>query len=223
MGWSHLFYREVEEACRAFEVAMQLNPSDPYTLHGNADCMLHDGRTDESLELVRKMQMVDPFSLAHNRIYSAHLFMSRRYDEAVAESFLLQERFPGYSGHGFRARVYWVQGREEEAIEAQRLEFERQKDSVLLAALEEGLSSSGPTGAWREIGEARAMRFESQYVDPFLIAATFIRAGMPDQAFYWIEHAIVRGSPLTMYLPFWPELDALRDDPRYSALLKTMY
>ena len=223
MGWSHWFYREVEEACRAFGVAMQLNPSDPYTLHGNADCMLLDGRTDESLELVRKMQMVDPFSLGHNRIYSSHLFMSRRYDEAVAESFSLQERFPGYSGHGFRARVYWMQGLQDKAIKEQRLRFEHYKDEILLAALEEGLSSYGPIGAWRAIGKAEADRFESQYVDPFRIAETFIRAEMPDEAYNWLKRAIAGGSPLTVYLPVWPTFDVLRDDPRYSALLKSMY
>ena len=199
---------------------MQLNPSDPYTLHGYADCMLLKGRNDESLELVRKMQMVDPFSRAHNRIYSVHLMMTRRYDEAVAESFRLEERFPDFPMHGLRAMLYWTQGRRAKAIEEKRLDFEHKKDEVLLNALDEGLASSGPIGAWRAIGEVGEASYESQFIDPFEIAVDFTFAGMHDEAFYWLERSIERGSPLIMYLPFWAGIDELKEDPRYARLLQ---
>jgi TolB-like protein/DNA-binding winged helix-turn-helix (wHTH) protein len=220
MGWIHWINREVEKACRSFDTAMQLNPSEPYTLHGNADCMLLNGRIDESLELVHQMQMVDPFNLAHNRIYASHLFMARRYDEAVTESFRLEERFPGFSMHSLRASVYWLQGLRNEAIEQQRLGFELKKDEALLTALDEGRSSAGPVGAWRAIAEASAARFESQYVDPFRIGDLFTFAGMPDEAFYWYERAVENGSAFVTYMPVWPTLDVLRDDPRYLRLLQ---
>ena len=67
------------------------------------------------------------------------------------------------------------------------------------------------------------VRVESQYVDPFQIANAFTRAEMFDEAFYWYEQAVGRGSAVVAYLSVWPDLDALRDDPRYLGLLENMY
>ena len=220
IGWVHWFTRDFKKACRAFDIALQLNPSDPFSLHGSSDCMLLDGRIEENLERVRKMQTVTPFSSSHNRHYSFHLAFSGRYDEAIAESLRQQDRFPEFSMHGFRAMVYWAQGLREKSIDEERLELEHQQDETLLTALEEGLSAGGPVGAQRAIGEVWAARSESQFVDPFLVADTFARAEMLDEAFYWLERAIKHGSPRVTYLTVWPGLDVLREDPRYMRLLQ---
>ena len=182
--------------------------------------MLLTGRIEENLKQVRKMQMVDPFSSTQNRHYTFHLAFSGRYDEAIEESFRQQERFPEFSMHGFRAMIYWAQGLREKAIDEERLELEHQEDETLLTSLEEGLSAGGPVGALRAIGEVWAARAESQFVDPFHIAVTFARAEMLDEAIYWFERAIERGSPRVAYLTVWPGLDVLRDDPRYKRLLQ---
>ena len=114
--------------------------------------------------------------------------------------------------------MYWAQGRFDEALAAERLELERRGDTVLLAALEEGLEADGPTGAMRAMAEALVARSEESWVDPFEIGKTFARAGMVDEALHWLKEAADYGSYEITYMAFRPDFDVLRDDPRFQEL-----
>jgi tetratricopeptide (TPR) repeat protein len=121
------------------------------------------------------------------------------------------------------ARFFWQQGRFDEALEEQRLEFERSGDTVLLAALEEGLDTGGPSGAMRAIAEALIARSNETYVDPGDIAELYVRAGMIDEALRWLDKAVTNRSYEETWIGFWPHWDALRDDPRFQHLLDRVY
>ena len=75
----------------------------------------------------------------------------------------------------------------------------------------------------RAIAEALVARSNESYVDPFEIGKTFARAGMVDEALHWLNRALEYGSPEIMYLAFRPDLDVLRDDPRFDDLLERVY
>jgi TolB-like protein/DNA-binding winged helix-turn-helix (wHTH) protein/tetratricopeptide (TPR) repeat protein len=211
---------EVEAGCASFSEALRLNPSDPYAIHGEADCLMLDGRMDESIARLRKLLVVSPFSALQNRPLPYHLFLARRFDEAVDEVEAARKRIPGLYMHYILAWVYWTQGRFDEALAAERLELERRGDTVLLAALEEGLAAGGPQGAMRAMAEALVARESETYVDPFEIGKTFARAGMVDEALDWLNRAVDYGSFEVTYLDFRPDFDVLRDDPRYQDLLE---
>ena len=119
--------------------------------------------------------------------------------------------------------MYWQQGRCDEAVEQERLEFEGRGDTVLLAAMEEGVDAAGPTGAMRAMAETLVARASETYVDPFDIAEAFARAEMVDETLYWLDKAVEHGSYKINYLAFWPHLDVVRDDPRYQDLLERVY
>jgi TolB-like protein/DNA-binding winged helix-turn-helix (wHTH) protein/Tfp pilus assembly protein PilF len=223
LGWVRAWSGDFEGGCESIEQALRLNPSDPLAIHGDADCMLLDGRIEESIARIREIEMVAPFSAMHGRVLPYHLFLSRRYDEAIAAVAATRARVPVASMHYLLAWVYWVQGDLEMAIEAERLELERRGDTVFLMALEEGLDAAGPVGAMRAMAEALVARAEESYVEPFEIGKTFARAGMVDEALYWLNKAVDYGSYETTYLAFRPDFDVLRDDPRYQQLLQRVY
>jgi len=131
-----------------------------------------------------------------------------------------RKRIPGLEMHYILAWVYWAQGRFDEALAAERLELERRGDTVLLEALDEGLAAGGPNGAMRAMAEALVARAEESYVDPFEIGKTFARAGMVDEAFYWLNKAVDYGSYELTYVDFRPDFDVLRSDPRYQELVE---
>jgi hypothetical protein len=87
----------------------------------------------------------------HNMPLSSHLYMARRFDEAISAATAMQERIPEFSMHWLIARFYWEQGRFDKALQKERLELEWRGDTVLLAAHEEGLEAGGPTGAMQAI------------------------------------------------------------------------
>jgi tetratricopeptide (TPR) repeat protein len=159
----------------------------------------------------------------HNGALAYHLFLARRYEESIAAVKVARDRVPGFLLHYALARVYWVQGDFDKALEAERLEFESRGDTILLAALEEGRDAADPTGAMRALAEALVARSNESYVDPFEIGKTFARAGMVDEALRWLNRAVEYGSYEITYLAFRPDFDILREDPRYWDLVDRVY
>jgi len=223
LGWVRLWTGDFDGACESFEKALRLNPSDPHAIHGDADCLLLDGHLEENLARLRQLPAISPFSAFHNWPLASHLYMARRFDEAISVATAMQARTPRFSMHWFIAKVYWQQGLFDKALEEERLELEPRGDTVLLAALEEGLEFGGPTGAMRAMAEALVARASESFVDPFDIGETFARAGMVDEALHWLDRAVEHGSYEMTYVAYWPHLDVVRDDPRYQELLERIY
>ncbi len=223
LGFARMYMGDFDGGCESIAEALRLNPSEPYAIHGDADCLLFDGRMDESVNRLRELVTISPFTAMHNMPLPSHLYMARRFDEAISAATAMQERTPQFSMHWLIARFYWEQGRFDKALEEERLEFEWRGDTVLLAALEEGLEAGGPTGAMQAIAEALVARASESYVDPFDIGETFARAGMADEALDWLEKAVEHGSYELTYVAYWPHLDVLHDDPRYQDLLERIY
>ena len=223
LGWARLWTGDFDGACDSFEEALRLNPSAPDAIHGEADCLLFDGYPDESVARLRDLKTISPFIAMHNLPLPSHLFVTRRFDEAIAAAMDMQKRIPRFSMHWFLAKAYWEQGRLDKALEEERLEYQRRGDTVLLVALEDGFQAGGPMGAMRAIAAALVDRAGESYVDPFEIAETFSRAGMVDEALLWLDQAVEYGSYEMTYIAFWPHLDVVRDDLQYEDLLKRVY
>jgi TolB-like protein/DNA-binding winged helix-turn-helix (wHTH) protein len=219
-----LFYTwDFDDACKSFEEALRLNPSEPYAIHGDSDCLLLEGRFDESVARARELLTISPFSAMHGLPLPGHLYMARRLDEAITAATAMQARVPQYSVHWMLARFFWQQGRFDEAVEEQRLEFEQIGDTVLLAALEEGLDTGGSSGAMRGIAEALVARSNETYLDPSDVAEFYARAGLVDEALLWLDKAVTNSSYEETWLAFWPHWDILRDDPRFQVLIERVY
>ena len=223
LGWVRWWTRDFEGACESFEEALRLNPSAPYAIHGDAHCLQFDGRIDESIARLNELVTISPFTAIDSLPLVNHLYLSRRFDEAIAAAVAMKARGSQFSIHWFLAKVYWQQGLFDKALEEERLELERRGDTVVLAALEEGLDAAGPTGAMRAMAEALVARASETYVDPFDIAETFARAGMVGEAMHWLNRAIEHGSYELTNFAYWPHLDVLRDDPRYQDLMERIY
>jgi len=223
LGWVRMYTGDFDGACESFADALRIDPSAPYAMHGDADCLMLDGRMDENVARIREIQLVSPFSAMHNLPLCSHSFMARRYEMAINATKDVQARNRQLSLHWFLALVYWQQGRFDEALDEERLELERRGDVVLLAALEEGFDAAGPTGAMRSMAKALVDRAQESYVNPFFIGETFARAEMVDEALHWLYKAAEHGSYNMTYLAFWPPFDVLRDDPRYQDLMKRVY
>jgi TolB-like protein/DNA-binding winged helix-turn-helix (wHTH) protein/Flp pilus assembly protein TadD len=220
LGWIRLFVRDWPGACQSFQEALRLNPSHTLSLHGDADCLMLTGRMEESIAQVRKAQLLDPFTPMSNMPVAFHLFMMHRYDEAAAEALALRERIPGYSVHWLLGLVYWQQGLLDKALEEERKELEWRKENELLTALDEGRATGGPMGAMRAIAEALVLKSRTEYVDPFRIAAIYARAGEAEEALYWLERAVDRGSLELIYITVRPEFDPLRENQRFRDLVQ---
>jgi TolB-like protein/DNA-binding winged helix-turn-helix (wHTH) protein len=223
LGMVQLWARDFEGARESFAEALRLNPSAPYALHGDADCLMLEGRWDENIDRMRELMLVSPYSSIPARSLGYHLFLARRYDEAIEAVAAMRARNDELLLHYLLAWIYWDEGDFDRAIPEERLELERRGDRVLLEAFDEGLAAGGPHAALRAIAETLVARSQERYVDPFEIGKTFARAGMVDEALHWLNEAIDYGSYEIIFLALRPDFDVLRDDPRFDVLLERVY
>ena len=220
LGWVRLFSGDWPGAGQSFEEALRLNPNHAMTIHGYADYLLLSGRLEESLVQVRRAQAIDPFTPTSNLPVPVHLYMMRRYDEAIAESQELLKTDPNYPVGWLLTLVYWQNGMFQEALAEYRKTLTRMNDTGLLEALANGNSESGPRGAMRAMADEMAARSKMGHVDPFKVSSTYAQAGEVDQAIEWLEKAVERGSPELIYVGLRPDFDLLRSDPRYEILMQ---
>lgn len=220
LGWADLWTLHYQSGCDSLQKAFKLNPSEPYAVHGHADCLMLAGRMDESIAELRKLRMLGPFTMFNNIPLCFHLFLARRYDEAIAANQDMHERFPGFSMHMQLAWVYWTQGRFEESVDEERKELQWRKDAGALAALDAGYSAAGPAGAMKSLADFMAARSSETLVDAFRIGEAYARAGAVDEAFHWLNAAVDQDFFEVIWIRFWPEFDYLHDDPRYAQLVQ---
>lgn len=223
LGWLQLWFnRDYTAACNAFENALRLNPSDPMSLHGKADCLMLVGRMDESVDLAHRTQLVNPFKPMASRPFPYHLYIARRYDEALSATLDLQDRIPSHPVYDLLTLIYWQQGDWGKALNELKLKLEWQKDDVLLEALEAGMATTGPHGAMHAVAETMVKYSESRSTNPFRIGEAFALAGDADKAIYWLGKAVEQGAVEAVYISVRPDFDLLRDHPRYPEMIERL-
>jgi tetratricopeptide (TPR) repeat protein len=139
--------------------------------------------------------------------------------EEVKKVIEMDPNFP--LAHGYLGLAYLKQGREQDAI------TELQKAVELSGKSSEQLSFLGY--AYGVIGkraealavlrqlEERYARRESPAMFP---AAVYVGLGEKNQAFDWLERDFQARTGLLVFITFYPHYDTLRDDPRYTDLLR---
>jgi tetratricopeptide (TPR) repeat protein len=207
----------------AFERALELDPGNAMTRHGYADLLTAVGRPAEGLRQVDIGRRYDPLSRLANTVYVGHLVLARRYPEVLDELEPLRERF-GLSRcryWGWEFDALWYPGRREEALAVLR-ECWAKGDPALSAAVDEGVQQAGPTGALEVVARELARRVPEGRADATDVARYLATAGDVDGALDWLDTAVEERIPLMMHVIAHPDVDCLRDHPRFRELLRRM-
>ncbi len=193
--------------------ARRLSPGDAEAHHTYGLVAGALGRINECVKELRLARDLDPLSAYYQQQLGEVLVYARRNDEAITELTKSLELFPANSpARHDLGWAYLERGDTRQAIaELERVpgpdailacayaHAGRRTDArKLLAALE------GPAG------QARAKASE--------IAQVHAALGEKDAAFQWLERSYARREQGFLAIPFEPELDPLRSDPRYAAL-----
>ena len=91
-----------------------------------------------------------------------------------------------------------------------------------MAELSRAFAASGPAGYWRWLlNYDKEMEQQGKYVSPIDYAIYHAQLGETDQAFEWLETAFERHDVLSSLKvdTYW---DSIRDDPRFTDLLRRM-
>ena len=166
---------------------------------------------------------LDPLSPEASTWLSVNLYMARRYEEAIAELRATLSSNPEYDyARLWLARAYARTGRYPEAITELKHALRSAKfgNSEYRSALGRAYADAGDTAeATRVLNELRE-RSANEFVSAVFVALIQVGLNDTDGALAALAQAALEHS---YTVPWWnidPELDPLRADPRFIALIK---
>jgi tetratricopeptide (TPR) repeat protein len=171
---------------------------------------------------VKRAQDLEPASLPISVALASTLYYTRRNDEAIEQSrraIVMDPQFVG--AHLFLGRAYEQKGAYSEAIaELQQALKLSEGDSNELAALGRAYARAGDAAEARKILKDLIDRSTRTYVQPMSIAAIHGALGNKDDAFQWLQKSLGDRSIWLIYLKVDPAFDYLRQDQRFSEVLR---
>jgi TolB-like protein/DNA-binding SARP family transcriptional activator/Tfp pilus assembly protein PilF len=220
LGYVALYYEWNWPAAEAsFQRAIALNPSYSVGHQWYGNHLTARGRFDEAVRTMRRAQEVDPLSLIASAALGWVHFYAREYEAAADQcrrtlalnpNFELAHLWAGWADEA-AGRFADARAHLEEAV---RLSSE---GAVALASLGRTQALSGDAAAARQT-LARLQAVHGRYLPAYELAKLHLALGDRDRAMEWLERALAERSHSIAFLGVDPQLDALRSDPRFTAL-----
>ncbi|MEW6128953.1 MAG: protein kinase [Acidobacteriota bacterium] len=207
---------------REFRTAIALNPGYATAHLWYALYLVALQRHDEALVEMQKAQEIDPMSLPIKANLGWLLYMSRDYDAAIDQLHKTLEIEPNFLLARRRLwQVYAIKG----MYEASAAEFQKAlqiagEDLETLASQAYFYALSGNRDEAHRLLEELGDLSCHQYVPAYFLARIFVGLGDKDRAFKFLDMAFEERYGLLAYMNVEPELDLLRDDPRFADLAR---
>ncbi len=207
---------------KEFRRAIELNPNYA-TAHQQfgVECLTAMGRFDEAIAEGKRAQELDPLSPIIGADLGQILFRARRFDEAVAQLdrvLALDQNF--WVAHWYMGQALHAKGQYAEAVASYRRGLTLSDNPFLKALLIRSLAKMGERGeAVKLVGELQA-ESNRRYVSSSVFAVSYGALGEKEKAFAFLEKDIAERDarpPLFSINPIW---DELRDDPRFTDLVR---
>jgi serine/threonine-protein kinase len=221
-------------ADQEFKRAIELSPSYTEGHHMYSHYLMAMGRFDESLTESMRFLELDPSSPAPNLHLGDHYLAARQYEKCIDQELKTLQLDPNYvRAHQQLGDAYWRKERYAEAI----AEYDKELalsgvPADVLAGFRAAYDSSGPRGYVRKRLGRELERSKQSYVSPAMIGRAYAllavmsesdRAADNDQAMEWLEKAYQEHDrELAFWILIGPDLDGLRQDPRFLGLLHRM-
>jgi serine/threonine-protein kinase len=225
LGIVHWWYdRDDEAARREFETALAMQPDLPSASEWYGWFLLASGHTEEGLAESRRAVALDPLSPEANTWLGLNLYFARRYEEAIDQlsATIARDRDYGYA-RLWLGRAYARAGRFEEAIAVlSPLQVDEFGGAEYASVLGRIHAAAGNTEEATRVLNRLRERARDEFVSATFMANVQIGLGDTDGALASLAQA---ASEHSYYVPWWkidPDLDPLRSDPRFAALLKTV-
>lgn len=209
---------------REFRRAIELNPNYATAHHWlGADCLVLVKRYDDALESLKHAEELDPLSSAIGKDIGITLTFARRYDEAVAQLQRVVALDPGFAvGHGNLAIALQAKGLYSESIAEYRKALNLSYSPIGKAYLALALSKNGERDEAHKLLEQLKSESAKRFVPNYALALAHLGFGEKDQAYEKLEKEMDdRGYWAGLYAVA-PELDGIRGEPRFKAMLKKM-
>jgi TolB-like protein/DNA-binding winged helix-turn-helix (wHTH) protein/Flp pilus assembly protein TadD len=211
--------RDWQTAGNEFRRAIALNPSYATGHHWYAEHLGYLGRFDEAFQEMERARQLDPLSLIITTDTATLLLYSRQYDRAIEKCRSAFEMDPGREG--CLARPYEASGRFADALAIyEPMRRTSPDDPWLWSQLAYVYGRSGQSVEARRALEKLKRYYRPERTDPSAFVNAYIGLDDKDHAFEWLENAFSQHSNIITMLKVDPVFDPLRDDPRFTNLMR---
>ena len=209
-----------------FERAIALDPNDAvaHQWFGNGPLIV-TGEFDRAIAEGKRAVELDPLSLVVNTDLAVGYTMARRYPEAIEQFnkvLAMDQRF--YYARWAFGLALQCNGQMPEAIAQYKKAAELTDDPFVLAWLAQGYAKAGQRDeALKLLGQIQELATK-RYVGAWSFAIVHLALGEKGKAIDDLERAFrERSDPFITFIKVSPLLDPLRGDPRFQALLATVF
>ena len=221
LGLAHWWYdgdrgtarRELETA-----IAMQPDLASAHMVYGLF--LVANEQVEEGLAASRRAVALDPLSADAHTWLGVNLYFAGRYDEAISQLQATAARGPAPYARLWLGRAYARVRRFPEAIAELSDVLKTEDIPEYESALGRVFADAGNTEQAKAVLAHLLERRREQFVSASFVATVQIGLRDVDGAFASLEQA---ASERSYYVPWWkidPDLEPLRSDPRFPALLK---
>jgi DNA-binding winged helix-turn-helix (wHTH) protein/TolB-like protein/Flp pilus assembly protein TadD len=217
MGYEH----QSEQAKRSMRRALELNPNYATAHLRYAWFLARDGLLDEAVREAQRARELDPLSPTNNAALANLLIFARQYDETSKYCRRAIELDPD----NIAALLLLGEAAEQQGHYAEAaVQYERVKELTgatgdVLAAFGHLYAVSGRRAEAQRVLEELRVREHRQHGHAYDIALIYAALGRKEQAFGWLEKAILTQTALPWDMRYEPMLDGLRADPRFDGMI----
>jgi len=199
-----------------------LNPNDSIAEFKYAVYLDAVGRPQDAVTHMRRALQLDPLSFVINRRLGATLYLARQYDDAIAQlgrAAEMEDR-PG-SIDNYMSLIYEQKGQQDEAVRHDVAALQEGYPKLDTAALPEVYRQHGWEAYWRARSRA-LLTIPATACTGYDIGIDDLRVGELGSAFDSFQHAVDNRCFYMALIRVDPLFDSVRQDPRYTTLLKRM-
>jgi tetratricopeptide (TPR) repeat protein len=207
---------------RAWNRLFELDPDNTNGLPTYSHFLMITGRMDEALAKSERNMELDPYNVRAQSFHAQVLYRARRYDEAIAMARKVLSVQPknGVAQSALSDSLF-MKGMYDDLIEITIEQWV--KDLKLKAELKEGYAENGFAWAQKRLNEIlEAGCGRPGGMKAIGLAHFCARAGDKDRVITWLEKAYGEHDHSLPYVRVAPDLDLMRDDPRFQDLIRRM-
>ncbi|HET9533351.1 MAG TPA: tetratricopeptide repeat protein [Blastocatellia bacterium] len=212
-----------DSAEKGLRRAIEVNPNYATAHQWLAELLAQTKRFDESESEVRQAQELDPLAPIIGTNVGWHYFLARRYDESIREvnrTLSLNPDFP--VAQGVLCWAYNAKNMFDEGVPACRKAFELIGGAYDKGYLSLVLGRAGQRAEAKKLLEELKAASVRRYVPSIAIALAHLGLDEKEAALQMLEKEVAERGYWASTFAVAPELDELRSEPRFKALIKQL-
>ncbi len=209
---------------QAYQRALALNENYATAHQWYSSFLSSFGRADEALRQAERARELDPVSTSISTNLGATLYYARKFSQAVGQFQKALELNPNAAGvHAHLGMAFEQQQQYELALAAYQRAIALSGDNTQTKLrLARTLALAGKPAEARKLLDELQQYAAPGTVPLYLVAGIYSALGEKEQALVTLTQSVALREESVIWLKVDPQLDSLRNDPRFTALLKSV-